>query len=126
MGLKKLCCEHLQFMWDNHLLERRKTVEFFRTSDGCEIMVPITKGFRVRRSFFFFPRDRILYNCPFCNKELIFVDGVIIPELNFRFYSNIVKIGGVFKPRYLEIPMSDLKEALFVTKRRCKHWPPKD
>ena len=126
MNSFKLCCKHLQFMWDNHLLERREEHEIHRPESEFEIVVGITKGFRVRRSFMFFQRDRILYRCPYCGKELIFLDELFIPKLAIRFKVELKKMSVTSERPLSGIPMSKMKEALFTTKRRSKHWPPKD
>lgn len=123
---KEMCCKHLQFMWDNHLLEERSASDYFRTQDAEEIFISYVKGYRVRRSFFFFKRDTIFYHCPFCNVELISSSGVFIPRINYRFKSEMIKIGSSSYKSPFQIPMSALKEALFVTKKRCKKWPPED
>jgi len=124
MLLKEVCCGHLQFMWDNHLLERRTSYVFGPGEGRTRVVVGITKGFRVRRSFFLLQRDRILYRCPFCNRELIFLDEVRVPDLDFHFQMNLVKIGGTLEKPDLEVPVSALKQALIETKRRSKKWPP--
>ena len=122
----KLCCKHLQFLWDNHLIERREDSETHRPESGFEVIVGITKGFRVRRSFMFLQRDQILYRCPYCGKELIFFDELFIPKLAMRFKINLQVMKVTTERLPFTIPISKMKEALFTTKRRSKHWPPED
>lgn len=122
----KLCCKHLQFLWDNHLLERREGFDVYRPKGGPELIVGITRGFRIRRAFMFFERDRVFYRCPYCGKELIFFDEIFVPEMKFRFKAELKALSVTSKRPDFGIPMSKMKEALFTTKRRSKHWPPKD
>ena len=120
------CCDHLKFMWDNHLLERREEFDFYRLPDNTDIVVGVTKGFRVRRSYMYLKRDTVLYECPYCKKELVFADEVFIPNIDFHFKPQLINLGICADTSSFKIPMSVMKQALFVTKRRCKQWPPKD
>ncbi|MFH2064952.1 MAG: hypothetical protein ABIK15_07130 [Pseudomonadota bacterium] len=120
----ELCCKRLQFMWDNDLLEERSDVHYARYPDGTESFQTFIKGYRVRRTFFLFRRDRVFYRCPFCNHELIFPIQVYIPQLDITLGSSEIKLGLTTEDVPYSIPMSKLKEALLLTKMRSRKWPP--
>lgn len=119
----ELCCEQLQFLFDNNLLEQRITTDVNGEKPESHIKIQFVKGFRVKRSIEFLKRDRILYRCPFCNTELIYsIRATTYPEgVVYRFER--LKIGRNIELPLLEIPLSFLKKALAAKKLKNKSWP---
>ncbi|SDH96582.1 hypothetical protein SAMN05421742_1372 [Roseospirillum parvum] len=112
-------------MWDNHLLAPR--VDWSSSSDQSLIM-GFLLGFRVRRAFFCFRRDQMLYECPFC--RCVFVRPLAYRDLDRRAYGafwleSLPSHEGL--ERTTQIPRHVLEEALSETKKRnTAGWPPKD
>jgi len=126
MSWKEMCCDRLQFMWDNHLLEPREEYFGGDTESGESFTISIVRGFRVRRSFFFMRRDQTLFRCPFCGTDLVLPLEASVPSDGLKFGLHWNKIGRVISQDLpFEIPMAELHKALEQTKARCRGiWPP--
>lgn len=121
--LKLLCCDPLQFMYDNSVIEPRD--EWFDGEDARDRLVHARclLGFRVVRDFWCLHRHEILYRCPFCTSELVLPLGFLSegPWLALN-PEALGRRAPVLRP-------SDavLRRELALTKKRCHgRWPPKD
>ena len=123
-SLEELCCDPLQFMWENSLLSPRdEWYDAYPSTEGNVFHARCLLGFRVVRGFMGLKRDQILYRCPFCDTELIEPLGFISdgPCLTLR-PTRMAKGRPAF-----EIPKARLRRYLAETKRRNRGgWPPKD
>jgi len=123
-SLKTLCCEPLQFMWDNSLLAPRdEWFDAYPSEEGNVFHARCLLGFRVVRAFMHLKRDEVLYRCPFCSTELIEPLGFVSdgPCLTLRLTA-LPKGHPVF-----QISKRKLHAYLAETKRRSRSgWPPKD
>lgn len=108
-------------MWENRLLAPRVETDF--TSGAGAFWVTFLKGFRVRRTFMFFRRDEVLFQCPFCQTEWVFV-------LGYRDHAHGTEGRAILtalprgRVKQHRLPRSLFLQALADTKRRSKGWPP--
>ena len=121
--LKSMCCDPLQFMWDNHLLAARDEWDCAEDVAGHIVRARALLGFRVVRKFMFLDRDQVLHRCPFRAVELIAVLGMASdgPCLGIRLEG--------LKKGYpvLHIPKSEMQRHLEETIRHNRAgWPPKN
>ena len=122
--LKNLCCDPLDFMWKNSLLSPRDTWFNGESDDAVKFWMRFVMGFRVRRDFMFFKRDQIIYECPFCNRELVYPIG--FESGGDAHMSNATTGIAIGVPRF-KVPRARLEGYLADTKKRCHGvWPPKD
>jgi len=123
--LRDMCCPPAQFMWDNHLLAPR--VDWNSSGDHTLIM-GFLMGFRVVRAFFFFSRDQMFFECPFCRCS--FAQPLAYRDLDRGTHGHFILTRLPQLPKKLlpmQVPRWMLEEALAATKARNKAgWPPKD
>lgn len=121
--LERMCCDSLQFMWENALLCPRDEWHDGEMPDGRIWHARTLTGFRVVRQFWFLKRDQVLYRCPFCQTELITPLGYTDGENWLSI--NIERIGAGIP--MIEVSRAELERQLSYTKSRNRAgWPPKD
>lgn len=123
--LRDFCCAEAAFMWRNGLLSPRVETDFSAGPEG--FWVTFLKGFRVRREFMRFPRDQVLYECPFCAASWVLALGYRdhLHGTEGNLVLTALPKGRMRDPHY-RMPRSLFVRALAATKRRCRHWPPQD
>lgn len=125
--LKDMCCEPMQFCWDNHLLAPTVEWEMAESTEGA-LQMCFLKGFRLVRKFLFFERDQTFYECPFCRCNLIKPLGYRDLAAGRGEAVRLVRMGEGMPSvnSSMTIPKMVLHEALLKTKARSKTWPPKN
>jgi len=122
--IKGLCCDPLEFMWENSLLSPRDETFCPDPIDGRWMSLRFIMGFRVRRDFMYLKRDTVLYRCPFCLLELVAPLGSRSSSGQWMDIESIALPKGFSS---FKISRTKLLEHLADTKKRCAGvWPPKD